>query len=292
MSKVQVFKALIAVLILNVMVFAFVTGCDDNDGGGGMNCCQFLETCEGNIGQQNCADQEGEFVQNAQCFEDVGLCIAVATPTPTPTPSATPTPTPAATPTPTPTATPTPTPTPTVSPTPTPTPTASCETVPDRMDDEFFELNAVTYIGEVVIDEEPVEVVKVLTADLTPFVPECMIVVNTEIMGIPATVPLTGVISEDGTMCTFDGTDTVIMTGIGNLNAMIISGSATLSAGGQELSLSVIMADVEEIGVQSIGPVGPCTCQSVEPIAPEARTEDALRIHGEKMEELGIGTGN
>jgi hypothetical protein len=160
------------------------------------------------------------------------------------------------------------------------------------MDDEFFELNAVTYIGEVVVDEEPVEVVKVLTSDLTPLVPECMIVINTEIMGIPATLTLTGVIEEDGVTCTFDGTATVIMTGIGNFDAMIISGFATLSASGQELSLSVIVADVEEIGMQMIGPVGPCTCQSVEPIDQEARTEDAQRIHQEKMEELGIGTGN
>jgi hypothetical protein len=161
------------------------------------------------------------------------------------------------------------------------------------MDDEFFELNAVTYVGEEVIDEEPVEVVKVLTADLTPLEPLCTIVVNTVVMGIPATVTLTGVISEDGTMCTFDGTDTILMLeGVGNFPAMIISGSATLSDSGQALSLSAIVADVDPFGEQMIPAVGPCTCQSVEPIDEGARTEDAQRIHQKKMEELGIGTGN
>ncbi|MGB7293582.1 MAG: hypothetical protein WBD99_15545, partial [Thermodesulfobacteriota bacterium] len=292
MSRMQVFKALIAVLILNVMVFAFITGCDDEDGGGGMTCCQILETCQGNIGQQNCTDQGGEFFQNAQCFEDVGLCIAEATPTPTPT--ATATPTPAGSPTPTPTASPTPTPTgsptptPTASPTPTPTPVpGACEGVPDRMDVEFFEQNAVTYIGSFL--GEPI--VKVLTADLTPPPPLCTIVVNGVFGGISGIITLTGVIEADGVTCTFDGDETILEAEGVVFDVTITSGSAMLSPNGQELSTSqivgVLFLNGMNLGEFDVDPIGPCTCTSVEPINQGARTEDAQRIHSEKMEELG-----
>jgi hypothetical protein len=173
---------------------------------------------------------------------------------------------------------------------PTPTP-LSCGDVPDRMDDEFFEQNAVTYAGEVLVDEETVEIVKVLTSDLTPPKPQCTIVINTEVMAIPATLTLTGVIEEDGVTCTFDGADTIIETGLGDFAAMIISGSATLSNDGQVLSLSEIVADVEGLGEQTVPAAGPCNCVSVEAIVQEARTQDAQRLHRKKMTELGIEMG-
>jgi hypothetical protein len=180
------------------------------------------------------------------------------------------------------------------SPTPTPTP-LSCDDVPDRMDDEFFEQNSVTYRGELEVDGgETVEVVKVLTADLTPPAPLCTIVINSEIMGIPATLTLMGVIGEDGVTCTFDGTDTTIETSVGNFDATITSGFATLSDDGQVLSLSEIVADVEGLGEQTVPAVGPCNCESVEPLLllMETRTEAVQRIHREEMEKLGIEMGN
>jgi hypothetical protein len=172
--------------------------------------------------------------------------------------------------------------------------TSPTDGVPDRMDDEFFEQNAVTYTGEFEVDGgETVEIVKVLTSDLTPPAPLCTIVINTVVMGIPATLTLVGVIEEDGVTCTFDGSDTTIETSLGNFDAMIISGFATLSDDGQVLSLSEIVADVEQpIGVQTVPAVGPCNCVSVEPIVQEARTQDAQRMHREKMIELGIEIGN
>lgn len=332
MSRIRVFKALTAVLILNVMVFAFVSGCDDNNGGGGgMNCCQFAESCQENIGQQNCTDQGGVFVQNAQCVVDpdlgLGLCIPVATPTPVPTPSPTPTPIVTPTPTPTATATPTPTPTPIVSPTPTPTPTGppTCEDVPARMDDAFFEQFAVTYTGEaevMVCDSgdnadipcgsdadcppdgqcvpgEPIQIVKVLTSDLTPpLEPLCTLVLNTEFMfmglSINVAITTTGVITMDGSMCIFDGADATVMVLGMNVDATIVSGSATLSGDGQLLSLAETVVDVgPPLDMQvSVPAVGPCTCESVEPIVQEVRVQEAQRIHSEKMKELGIDMGN
>lgn len=174
---------------------------------------------------------------------------------------------------------------------PPPTP-LSCDDVPGRMDDEFFEQNAVTYTGEALVGEETVQIVKVLTSELTPPEPLCTIVINTEVMTIPATLTLTGVIEEDGVTCTFDGTDTIIDTGLVGLAAMIISGSATLSNDGQFLSLSEIAADVAGLGEQTVPAAGPCTCISVKPIVQETRTQDAQRMHSENMEELGIETRN
>lgn len=171
-------------------------------------------------------------------------------------------------------------------------PAPTCDDVPDRMDDEFFEQNAVTYTGEALVDEETVEIVKVLTSDLTPPEPLCTIVINTEVMGIPATLTLTGVIEEDGVTCTFDGTDTIIETGLGDFTALVISGSATLSNDGQILSLSEIAADVEGIGEQTVPAPGPCTCTSVESIDQDARTQDAQKIHNNKMKELEIEACN
>ena len=302
MSRKQVFKALIAVLILNVVIFALVTGCDDEDGGGRMNCCQFLETCEGNIGQQNCTDEGGEFVQNAQRFEDVELCIAVATPTPTPTPSATPTPAPTPTPTPTPTASPTPTPTPTVSPTPTPGP-PDCDDVPGDISDEFFQQNAVTYTGQIIVNEEPVDVIKVLTSDgnVCTLVFNTVVVVDTPLG--PAEInqiTLMGPINGGGATCTFDETEAnavgVFLTEPPlpfDTTIEIATGNGTLSVDGQMLTLS-------NLGIVNIDPPPDvvelddltCNCESVEPVNQGARTEDAQRIHGEKVGELGIGTGN
>ena len=284
MSRKQVFKALIAVLILNVMVFAFVTGCDDKDGGGGMNCCQFLETCEGSIGQQNCADQGGDFVQNAQCFDDVGLCIAVATPTPTPTPSATPTPAP--TPTPTPTASPTPTPTPTVSPTPTPTPTPTpaptCGGIPTpaRFDDLFFMTNLVAYE----CTSEAGDATLVVSSEDTPGGPFCMIALDTMIMEIPVMGTITAPITPDGSMCIFDDTEFVV-TNLPIDPIPIVSGKATLSEDGQTLETTEII--VEFMGEQPISSIA-CSCDSVTPLMEEARIDAIQRIHSEKMEERGI----
>ncbi|MGB7293638.1 MAG: hypothetical protein WBD99_15825, partial [Thermodesulfobacteriota bacterium] len=67
------------------------------------------------------------------------------------------------------------------------------------------------------------------------------------------------------------------------------------SNSGEALSTSLIEGFFE-IGMEpvnfDVAPIGPCTCVSVEPIDQGARTEDAQRIHSEKMEELGIDLGN
>jgi hypothetical protein len=164
--------------------------------------------------------------------------------------------------------------------------------VPDRMDDVFFEQNAVTYIGEF----EDAAFVKVLTADLTPLEPLCTIVANGQFSGINGTITLTGVIEADGVTCTFDGTDTILETPAFDFDVMITSGAAILSANGQELSTSAIMGTLElegmPLGEFDVLPIGPCICDSVVPVNQGARTEDAQRIHSEKMEELGIDLGN
>jgi hypothetical protein len=159
------------------------------------------------------------------------------------------------------------------------------------MDDVFFEQNAVTYTGQ--FEGEPV--VKVLTADLTPPPPLCMIVVNGVFASISGTITLTGAIGADGVTCTFDGDETILVTEFGDLPVTITSGSATLSDNGQALSTSLIEGVLEIQGMPfdfDVAPIGPCTCVSVEPINQGARTEDAQRIHWEKMEELGIDLGN
>ena len=73
MRRIHVVKSFIAALIISVAVFGFIAGCNDNGGGGGNNCCQFLETCQGKIGQNKCTDQGGQFFKNAQCAEDLGI---------------------------------------------------------------------------------------------------------------------------------------------------------------------------------------------------------------------------
>jgi hypothetical protein len=132
--------------------------------------------------------------------------------------------------------------------------------VPGDIRDVFFQQNAVTYTGQIIVNEEPVNVGKILSSDGT----DCTIVLNTEIMGIPALFTLMGPISMDGSMCDFAGTETVIMTGLGPLNATINSGSATLSADGQTLGISNIDATVQDpIGDIMINAFE-CTCDSVD----------------------------
>ncbi len=95
MSRIRVFKALVAVLFLNVAVFVFISGCDDNNGGRKINCCEFLDFCQAgtDVTANSCSQDGGAFFPNQQCSIDTGNCQPFATPTPTPTASPTPQPT-------------------------------------------------------------------------------------------------------------------------------------------------------------------------------------------------------
>jgi hypothetical protein len=140
----------------------------------------------------------------------------------------------------------------------------------------------VTYQGE--------GFVKVLTADLS-MEPLCVIVANGDFGGLVGTVTLTGVIEPDGVTCTFDGDVTTIMTQFGPIDAMITSGSATLSGGGEALSTSQLLGNLlppppDEPIPFDVDPIGPCVCVSVEPINQGARTEDAQRIHRKRWKSL------
>jgi hypothetical protein len=126
------------------------------------------------------------------------------------------------------------------------------------MDDQFFQQNAVTYTGEVNMD--PVE--KTLTSDGML----CTIDIVATITGLGNVMgTLMGEISMDGTMCDFAGT-TFEVTDPVMLVIEIVSGQATLSSGGQTLSLSdIVFINPFNMQQQTIDGFS-CNCFSVDPI--------------------------
>jgi hypothetical protein len=324
--KTKMFSCIMLASFLAAL-FIGVLACDiENQGGEKVNCCQFVDSCRDGVGlsEAQCNADGGDFLPNAQCFEDVGLCLGVEpTPTPAPTPTPGPTPTPQPSPTPGPTPTPQPSPTPEPSPTPTPAPSPTpapptCEDVPDRMDDPFFtNSNAVTYEGTAVpnicdggtndglpcqddedcppdgqcVEGDPVDVVAVLTAEITPDGPFCMIALNTAFPGIGNVAgTLTGPITPDGTMCIFDGTTFQVTVPIA-IGVAVVTGKATLD-GGEVLTVTdfviVNPLDMMEVPI----PDSTLTCVSVTPINDVAKTQEIQIIHREKLDELGIEIGN
>jgi hypothetical protein len=137
----------------------------------------------------------------------------------------------------------------------------TCDDVPARMDDPFFEQNEVTYMSVLEGDQ----IFETLSSELTPGGAFCTLVYEEgDLNGFgPGAITFEGEISDDGTTCDFIGTEATLVIQDETVEGMVDSGMARL-AGEFELEdlflddLDAVFPIIGEFA-QDIG----CQCESV-----------------------------